>query len=302
MAYFYFLFIINISLINFQIIENPIFLVEDINPFVLSTNDEYYYVITKGNCLKINKESGRKDDIKENIYNQSNYYFYFEDNSYNNYLFYSDKYYQIIYNPFISYKEITVNSKAQGSTSSKMINVGSIAKDNDFVFYGYDENNAKILLFSSKNQYYRAHFNRNNENNNLSCKFVENQIYICAININADLFIYCFKYHIDKSSSQDDSLKPYRNAGSNSLIYSSISGFGLYDITSNNDIKLLCRENDYIIKCRYLKITIHNEQGGSYMYDFLGNEFLSISTSKDPRKKLLLFLFFYKRFILLRFR
>ena len=137
-----------------------------------------------------------------------------------------------------------------------MINVGSIAKDNDFVIYGYDENNANILLFTSKNQEYHAHFDRKNVNNNLSCKFIENQIYICAININADLFIYCFKYHIDKNSSQDDSLKPYRNPYSTSMLYSSISGFGLYDTTTNNDVKLLCRENDYIIKCRFLKITI----------------------------------------------
>ena len=58
MKKFYFLFVILFIQNNSQIKQNPIFLVESIEPFVLSTNDNYYYVITLGKNLKINKESG----------------------------------------------------------------------------------------------------------------------------------------------------------------------------------------------------------------------------------------------------
>ena len=44
MKKFYFLFVILFIQYNSQIKQNPIFLVESIEPFVLSTNDNYYYV------------------------------------------------------------------------------------------------------------------------------------------------------------------------------------------------------------------------------------------------------------------
>ena len=46
------------TLTNQQIKQNPILLGNTLNPFVLSTNDSYFYVITEGTSFKINKESG----------------------------------------------------------------------------------------------------------------------------------------------------------------------------------------------------------------------------------------------------
>ena len=88
MKKFYFLFIILFIQSNSQIKQNPIFLVESIYPFVLSTNDNYYYVITLGKNLKINKESGILEDISDNGAVRENYIFV-ADNSYNNWVYYS---------------------------------------------------------------------------------------------------------------------------------------------------------------------------------------------------------------------
>ena len=46
------------TLTNQQIKQNPILLGNTLNPFVLSTTDDYFYVITEGTSFKINKESG----------------------------------------------------------------------------------------------------------------------------------------------------------------------------------------------------------------------------------------------------
>ena len=82
--------------INIQIIENPKLLVNSSNPVVLSTTDDYYYVITKGKNLKIDKESGDIYNISENSFTNTNY-IYISDNSNNNYLYYSNKYYKIYF-------------------------------------------------------------------------------------------------------------------------------------------------------------------------------------------------------------
>ena len=173
--------------INIPIKENPIFLTNNSYPFVLSTIDDCFYVITKGKDFKIDKISGDIYNISENILDSQNYIYIF-DNSNNNYIFYSNKYYEIIYNPFISYKEIIISSKPQdgnGNGGNNMHNVGSIAKDNDFIIYGYDNNN---LFFSSKSREFRAQQYITNINEKLSCKFAGGEIYVCFMIINTVLY------------------------------------------------------------------------------------------------------------------
>ena len=60
-----------------------------------------------------------------------------------------------------------------------MIIVGSIAKDNDFIVYGYTKNN-NYLSFSSNLQYYYASTGVSDINEQLSCKFIKDENYICA--------------------------------------------------------------------------------------------------------------------------
>ena len=83
---YFFLFIVFFIRTNSQIKKNPIFLVEAENIFVLSTNDDYYYVLTTNKDFKIKKESGDIETISNNTFNISDYK-YLEDKAYNNYLY-----------------------------------------------------------------------------------------------------------------------------------------------------------------------------------------------------------------------
>ena len=101
MGKLYFLFITLFVQSFCQIKQNPIFLVESVEPFVLSTNDNYYYVITLGKNLKIIKESGIIEDNSDNGAVRADYSF-ISDNSHNNWIYFSNSYFKIIYVPFIS--------------------------------------------------------------------------------------------------------------------------------------------------------------------------------------------------------
>ena len=133
---------------NSQIEENPICLVNSTNPFVLSTNDDYYYVITIGKNLKIKKESGIIENITDNGATVENYIF-ISDISYNNYIYIANIYFKIIYNPFISYEKIKIE---QESIYPNMTTAGfiSINNTNDIIIYGYYNNDYLINLKSSK--------------------------------------------------------------------------------------------------------------------------------------------------------
>ena len=158
--FYFFLISIFVQILNNQqIIENPIQLSNTENPLVLSTNDDdYYYVIAKGKSLKIHKESGNTSDISDNEFTSSNYIHLF-DNSNNNYIYNSNKYFEIKYNPFFSFEEITVNSKSQiSSVLTAMTIVGSIAQNNEFIVYGYCDDQ---IHFSSKSREYRASYDLN---------------------------------------------------------------------------------------------------------------------------------------------
>jgi len=250
----FFLFIVFFIRINSQIKENPIFLVNASNPFVLSTNDDYYYAITAGKSLKINKEFGNIENITINNFTNSNY-IYIVDDIYNNYIYYSNKYYHIIYSPFISYEEITVHSEQKNGEQNPMIIVGSIPKDNDFIVYGITK--MDYLSFSSKSQYYCASTSTEKDDidERISCKLIENNDYICGIITEENLSINCFKYQIF-ANSLDDSLTLYRYTLS--WTFGSVSSFGLYDIDKNKtNTKLFCRQliDQNKIFCNIIKFT-----------------------------------------------
>ena len=126
--------------------------------------------------------------------------------------------------------------------------VGGILQDNDFFIYGYSENN-KHLIFIRKLKEGCVSLEIENINEKLSCKSIEGENFICAMIINNKLDIYCLKYNINIAVI--DSLEKYTNL--NSLTYTSISSFGLYD-TNENKIKLLCRKNNRYINCEFFEI------------------------------------------------
>ena len=178
MKNFYYLFIVLFirTHTNIQIKENPIFLVKSKEPFVLSTTDNYYYVITKAMSLKIDKESGNIENKTINSFSAFNYIYIF-DNSNNNYMKYSDDYFEIKYNPFISFENIKFAPKLIDSDKSVKI-IGCIPRDNEFIIYGYINN---YLLFSSQSRGNFVNQMIYNINDKLSCKFIDDDIYICAM-------------------------------------------------------------------------------------------------------------------------
>ena len=145
----YFMFLFLLFGINSQIKENPIYLIDNINPFVLSTNDNdnYYYIITEGKSLQINKESGTIEHSEDNYLDRAGDYFFITDKSYNNYIFILGSYFQIIYNPFIAHKMVDVSALPKNGENIHMKRVGSIALNNDFVIYGYSKDNNKYFFF-----------------------------------------------------------------------------------------------------------------------------------------------------------
>ena len=193
-TFYIFLFITFFIRTNSQIKENPIFLVEDSNIFVLSSKDDYYYGLTPKKSFKIKKESEVIENNKNNPFTISDY-IYFVDNEYNNYLFkhisetfifgqYSlvFKYYQIKYSSDISLKEMTF-SIGPKKCGFKMKFVGAITRDNEFFIYGYSDGN-KNLVFIRKSYglcVFSQIKNIDNINEKLSCKLIEDRNIVCAM-------------------------------------------------------------------------------------------------------------------------
>ena len=195
-----FIFIIFLFLINSQINQNPILLVNGSYPFILTINDnDYYYLICSSKILKIEKKSG-------NIINCQNFIEYYSDSIYagdnlnNNYIFFSDKYYQIFYNSTNSIFQTKENSISTNIDSFEMTKVGVIAQNNDFIIYGYYNN--CLIFYSSKSQDY-SYSNKLEYNleGSLSCKYIEDDNFVCALITNNTLTRICLNYHINTSGS-----------------------------------------------------------------------------------------------------
>ena len=259
----FFLFIVFFIRTNSEIKENPIFLVDTKNPFVLSTNNDYYYAITAGKSLKIDKESGKIENITINSFTNLNY-IYIVDNSYNNYIYYSNKYYLIIFEPFISYKEIEIYSELISEEQNQIKILGSIAKDNDFIFYGKEIKDS-FLFFSSKTRYYCFSQEIKIINDQISCKFIENENYICAMIIYPD------------NSKQDSLTLNIQYELSNNIV-----SFSLYD-TGETNIKLLCEveAQNTNITCKFFKI--NDSEGFAYLGD--SNIVFQVTNNKNFNEK-----------------
>ena len=177
MKRFNFLFIILFIHVNSQIKNNPISLGVGQYPFVLSSSDDYYYVITKENCWKILKEYGNITNTQtQNVFSSSEY-IYVTDNSNNNYLYFPKIYYEIKLEQFISFIPIQTGQKPHNAP--KMKRVGGIFQNNHLIFYGYS--NDKDLIFSNVPQKNRNYITGLRVNDNMSCKFIEGEDYICAM-------------------------------------------------------------------------------------------------------------------------
>jgi len=292
MGKLYFLFITLFIQSFSQIKQNPIFLAESICPFVLSTNDNYYYVITMGKNLKIKKESGNIEGISDNDLISEDYIF-ISDDSYNSLINYSNKYFLIIYDPFISYEEFATD---QNSIYRDLETAGFISKydSNDIIIYGFYQNDN--LVFSTYLGPYAILQINNIKNYKIICTFIQNEDYTCGIIMDNTLTIYCLKYHINPSNSQENTLEVYTNNDTNTLRVESTSSFGLYDVYKDiNNIKIVCWKSNENIYCKFYEITINGQISN---YELLGDDNLVFSNSNDFTERNCYFSIFNSEYLL----
>ena len=268
MAKFFFLFIIIIFIqVYSPIFINPYELIDSSYPVLLSTSsNEYNYLVTSGKCLKITIEDGIIQETEDFVVYDQNFIFLY-DNSHKNYIYYSNKYYYIKYSPFASHEEISVSSKSKIPGNYPMVNIGSIAQNSEFIVYGlYND----YLIFSSQTEEYRASTQIFNIDNKLSCKFIVDNEFICAMIISSKIKLAFLEYknailypHLKELDLYDT--VSYDQSNEYSIL-------ALYD-TNSNDIKLLCGEKNQNIKCRFFKRKItKNIIKDSWSIDYLGDE------------------------------
>ena len=230
----YFYFILLFIHTNLQIKNKQKLIAESAYPFVLSTTNDYYYVITNSNYFKIQKESGNVGNIgTQSLFSSSNYVF-ITDNLNKNYLSKETDYYTIKYNEEISFEEISKNIKPSGSPS--YVRIGGITKDDNFLIYGYTNDNNHLLFVNI------PHNNRDcitdlKVNEHLSCKFIQGKNYICAAILDSDLHLIYLEHHFDSSEPSNNYLQLKSDINSN--VYSNYYSLGLYD-TNTYNIKVIC--------------------------------------------------------------
>ena len=174
---------------NAQITEHKIKLNDKKYPFVLPySDDNYYYVITTESILKVDKSSEYFTEIGTNSFSDVPLYCF--DKSNNSYLFENKNFYNIS-NPFIDF-QIIISQKTEASLNVKYI--GCIPQDNDFIIYTAKSGNLIFLSFR-QNNYYEYSF-EGLVDEKISCKFIENEEFICSGLFNNKIEIIFVKYYI----------------------------------------------------------------------------------------------------------
>ena len=274
MKKFYILFIALFAQANPQIKQNPIFLINSKKPFILYTNNDYYYVTTIGKDLKIEKNSGNIIAQKENQAVDDTIIFV-ADNLYNNFVYNSKRLYSIVYEPFISYKPNTIDEKDEYNNSQVVGFISINNSQNDKIGYGYYKND--YLIFTTNLKFYGKLYIPNIKNYKVICKFIEGEIYICGVINESQFELYFLKYHINPSAPKDtskNSLDIIKN-----YTFDRFSSFGLYDTYINN-IKLFCSQKSQNITCKFIQITI-NEANSICNYRILGEDNLVFTSSNN---------------------
>ena len=178
----YLSFIILIIQINSLIINNPINLGIYSSPFLLSySNNNYNYIITSGKIIKMNGEDGTFQELGgiSNIITYSSNDKFIVDRNNNNYIYLlvNNKYYEITYETNFNFGELTpiLETKYRGY-GNQMTIIGTIPLDEGFIIFGRDSNH---LIFSHKSEQYRSPVELNNLSDNISCKYINNSVYMC---------------------------------------------------------------------------------------------------------------------------
>ena len=122
-------------------------------------------------------------------------------------------------------------------------------------------------------------FGKENIVKGMSCKFIEDNHFICGIIVGSKLDIYDFL--IDNVDIYIDIAETLLSVELfEYLSCDSFSSLGLYD-TDKNNIKLLCRQRNQEINCYFIKITINEESS----IELIGDENIVFTTSNDFTEK-----------------
>ena len=261
-----------------QIIFTPKYLIDDNYPFILPYSDNnYYYIITKNNGLKINKENGTIE-LKNHNFGYSKETIYCVDKLNNSYLFHSHEFYFIT-----NYSTINnINIKVFESHSYNDVYFGSIALSTNFGIYGISSNKLTFLK-KENNQNSFAYYNYNIENiEKMSCKCLEGFNIICSIIFNKHIQIYAISYSKDKNNNFHSF--NYEAVGPSEYI-----NLALYDTTLVNT-KILCKQSKEIdtnVTCHFFEITFNNiDNPNTGNFNNLGQQSLTfIPDSNDFSEK-----------------
>ena len=240
-------------------------------------------MMTNEKSFKIKKESVNIEILSNNTFNIKNY-IHISDNSNNNYLYSlnSNRYYEINYNPFITFSEKSMSHTDDERPEITL--VGNLSSDN--IIYGYsndDENLPLIFISFPKNNI--AYCEIYEMINHISCKLIEDIQFICIYNKDKSkdkLYIHFMSYNIDSDKSL---IHSYNNPNNfNNLSNSYVSSFNLYD-TEENDIKLLYMQNEQNIQCKFFQAIITNRSS-----IILGDDNLIFEISDSFSEKIVILL------------
>ena len=239
------------------ITNNPIKLNEKKYPFVLPySDDNYYYVITTESILKVDKSSEYFTEIGTNSFDGEP--LYCSDNSNNSYLFLNKSFYNIS-NPFDDKKQIT---SAKTSDSLNVEYIGCIQQDNDFIIYTAKSGQLIFLSLSQNNHY--GFYSEGLVDEKISCKFIENENFICSGLFSNKIKIIFTKYSINTSNKYFNLINTIPLDDGPTQYISTI----LYDTPISTTLKILCKQkNDKkIIFCSFINVTISDSGSGNIEY------------------------------------
>ena len=266
---FLFKFILKLKLIQF---------VQGKNPIVLSTSNEdnYYYLISDIENLKIEKESGSIKETIDGIHTSPNS-IYFSDIRNNNYII-TESYECILinYNDFSRSEANNINSLLD-LDKNIIKQMGSIPQNDDFILYGYYKNE---IFFSSKSQQYNYRYETeyqfDDNNNKLSCKFIDSEIFICAMVAENKAILKLLNYHIDSENLKLNFLALHSTLYIDNGEFSDVA---LYD-TPKGNIKLICLKKLENINCRFYHL-LNLEEKDNIIYNIIGDENIIVYISYD---------------------
>ena len=261
-----------------QIKINPIRLIQGKYPIVLSTSNEdnYYYLISDIENLKIEKESGSIKETIDDIHTTPNS-IYFSDIRNNNYII-TESYECILinYNDFSRSEAININSLLD-LDKNIIKQMGSIPQNDDFILYGYYKNE---IFFSSKSQQYNYRYETeyqfDDNNNKLSCKFIDSEIFICAMIVENKVILKLLNYHIDSENLKLNLLALHSTLYIDNGEFSDVA---LYD-TPKENIKLICLKKLENINCRFYHL-LNLEEKDNIIYNIIGYENIIVYISYD---------------------